>query len=106
MLRVQGVPTAGVVDVPALMLPLQAVIGGVINAPQAEWGAQVIAFASMIVDDVEDDLEAGTMQGLDHGFELHHLLADNPCAGVARLRRKEAEGTIPPVIAQPCLHEM
>jgi hypothetical protein len=46
------------------------------------------------------------MQSLDHGFELDHLLPDHPRAGIARLRRKEAQGTIPPVIARPLLHEM
>ena len=66
----------------------------------------MIAFAGMVVDDIEEDLDPSPMQGVHHGFELHHLLPDDPRAGIADLGRKEAQGTVPPVIDSPLLHEM
>ena len=60
----------------------------------------------MIVDDVEDDLQARAVQGFDHGFELGDLLSEDPSAGIARLGSKEAYGHIAPVVGETPLHEM
>ena len=36
---------------------------------------EVVALGGVVVDDVEDHLDAGAVQRLDHPLELAHLLA-------------------------------
>ena len=57
----------------------------------------------MVVDHVEDDLDAGAMQRLDHPLELLDLLAVRPGGGVGRVRRQEADRRVAPVVRQPSL---
>jgi hypothetical protein len=46
----------------------------------------VVALGGVVVDDVEDHLDAGRVQRLDHRLELLHLLAAVAVAGVGVLR--------------------
>ena len=59
----------------------------------------MIAFAGVVVDNVEDDLDAGCVQGLDHLFELDDLSALVAAGAVAGHGREKAEGVVAPVIA-------
>ena len=38
-------------------------------------GTVLVAFAGVVVDDVEDDLDAGLVEGLDHLLEFVDLVA-------------------------------
>ena len=65
--RVAG---AGVIHVVARICRHQTVIGGVVDAAEAQRGAQVIAFGGVVVDDVEDHLDARRVQRKHHLLEL------------------------------------
>ena len=57
----------GVVDEP--------VVRGVVDAPEAQRRPELVALGGVVVDDVEDDLDVGLVQRLDHRLELGDLLA-------------------------------
>ena len=63
------------------------------------------ALGGVVVDDVEDDLDAGLVQRLDHGLELGHLAVRLGGGGVGLVRREEPDGVVAPVIGQPALHQ-
>ena len=58
----------------------------------------------VVVDHVEDDLDAGRVQRLHHALELA-LRPGAAVGGVARLGREEAERVVAPVVAQALLDQ-
>ncbi len=72
---VEGVPGAGVVHVVLLLVVDEPVVGGVVDALEAQRRAEVVALRGVVVDHVEDDLDAGGVHRLHHRLELLHLLA-------------------------------
>ena len=75
---VEAVAGAGVVHVVTLVVIDQSVVRRVVDAAQRQRRAHVIALGGVVVDHVQDDLDAGRVQGLHHGLELLHLLAAVP----------------------------
>ena len=71
--HVERIAAAGVVHVVARALRHEAVVGGVVDAAETERRPQVIALRRVVVDHVEDHLDAGLVEGLDHGLELGDL---------------------------------
>ena len=55
----------------------------------------------VVVDDVEEHLDAGVVQGTDGGLQAD----DAGLAEIARLRREIGEGGIAPVVAQALLDQ-
>ena len=102
--HVEGVAGAGVVHVVALVVLDEAVVGRVVDALEAQRRAEVVALGGVVVDDVEDDLDAGGVHRLHHRLELLHLLAE-PAGGVVGVRREEAEGVVAPVVAQALVEQ-
>ena len=98
--RVQRVAAARVVDVEAPII-LQAVVGGVVEPAQTQGGTVLAALGGVVEDDVEDDLEPGGVQRLDHRLELDDLPAVRTPQCVLMVRGEEADRLIAPVIAQP-----
>ena len=64
-------------------------------------GPELVAFAGVVVDDVQDDFDACRMERLHHHFEF----AQRAGRGVAHLGREEADAVIAPVVAQTELDE-
>ena len=64
-------------------------------------GPELIAFGRMVVNDVEDDFDAGRMHGLHHGLEF----VDRPGREIPRLGREKTDRVISPVIPQALLHQ-
>lgn len=95
----QGVAAAGVVGVVAGVVG-EPVVAGVGDAAQREGGAALVGLGGVVVDDVEDDLDAGGVQGGDHVLELADLLAPGAGGGVAGVRGEVADGVVAPVVAQ------
>ena len=62
----------------------------------------MIALGGMIVDDVEDDLDAGIVQARDGRTKF----VKRPLQCVARRGRKKAERVIPPIVAQSALDQV
>lgn len=90
----EGVTGARRVEVVRLVLVDEAVVGSVVDAAEAERGAQVVALGGVVVDHVEDDLDVRLVQGLDHLLELLDLLARVRGAGVAVVGGEEADRVV------------
>jgi hypothetical protein len=105
---VEGVAAAGCVVVAARVAGHQPVVGRVVEALVAQGRAVLVALRGVVVDDVEDDLDARGVQARDHRLELPHLPAAAAGAGgrrVAGVRREEADRVVAPVVRQPLLPE-
>ena len=68
--HVERVAGAGGVVVVAGVVRVEAVVAGVVDAPERQRRAEMVAFGGVVVDDVEDHLDAGVVQGADHRLEL------------------------------------
>ncbi len=63
-------------------------------------GPEVVALAGVVVDDVEDDLDAGRVQRLHHRLELVDDAAARRCRRVAHVGREETDRVVAPVVDQ------
>src|SRR5688572_8832062 len=62
----------------------------------------MIAFASVVVDHIEDDLDAGLMQPIHSRGDFFELTGSH----ISRLGRKESKRVIAPVITQVTFQQM
>ena len=99
----QAVAGAGGVVVVLRLVVDQAVVGGVVDAAEAQRGPVVVALGGVVVDDVEDDLDVGGVQRLDHRLELLHLLPAGAVGGVGVVRGEEADRVVAPVVREALL---
>ena len=104
--RVEAVSRPGEIHVVAPVVRHQPVVRGVVDALEAEHRPQVVALGRVVVDDVEDHLDARPMQRLDHPLELPDLLAPRAGRRVQRVRSEEADRAVAPVVRQAPLDEM
>ena len=72
------------------------------NSPKAEGRPQLVAFGSVVVDNVEDDLDAGVVHLLYERLEP----AEPLCSQIFGMRREEPDRVIAPIIAQAALDQM
>ena len=72
LLHVQRVAAAGEVHVVARLPGLQPVVDAVVDAAQRQRRPEVVALGGVVVDHVEDDLDAGRVQRAHHHLELAH----------------------------------
>ena len=104
---VERVPGAREVLVVPRRVGHRAVVGEVVDAPEGQRRAEVVALGGVVVDDVEDHLDAGAVHRLHEPLELAHLLAVRPRRGVAGVRGEEADRRVAPVVRQaPRLEEV
>lgn len=101
MAQVHGIANARVVDVVARVVGQQAIVRRVIYALERKGRPTFIAFRSVVVNYVEDDLHAGIMEMSDHLFEFR----DRPSREVTRIRREEADRIVSPIIGQSLLDQ-
>ena len=102
MRELERVAGAGEILVIARLVGQQPIIRGVVDAAVAQRRAQMVALGGVVVDDVENDFDAGVVQRRDRGAES----VDGVAAGVARLRREEAERVVAPVVLQAAVEQM
>ena len=102
MRELERIAGAGEILVVARLVGQQPIVGGVVDAAIAQRRAHMVALGGVVVDHVENDLDAGIMQRRHRGAEV----VDGIAAGVTLLRRKEAERVVAPVIAQAPLDQM
>ena len=102
--HVQRVPGAGGVEVvaPAVGKP---VVRAVVDPFERQHRAEVIALRGVVVDDVEDDLDPGFMQGLHQVPELGDDLCDTP-RRVLVVRGEEADRVVSPVVTQAAVDQV
>ena len=118
--HVEAVAGAGEVEVVARVLVGHAVVGEVVDPAHRQDRAHVVALGGVVVDDVEDDLDADGVQRLDHRLELLHLTlrlsasgagqlaGDSAVAGdgVGVVRGEEGDRVVAPVVAQSTVDEV
>ena len=106
---VEGVPGAGVVGVVAAVVLLEPVVRRVVDALEAQRRPEVVALGGVVVDHVEDHLDARGVHRLHHRLELLDLLAVPSGlvhrGGVGGVRGEEAQGVVAPVVAQPLVQQ-
>ena len=98
--RVQRVAGAGEVHVVAGVIGHQPVVGGVVDALERQHRPEMVALGGVVVDDVEDHLDPGLVQRLDHPLELAHLLAAPAGGRVLRVGGEVADRRVAPVVAK------
>ena len=76
--RVEAVAGAREVHVVPRVVGREPVVGGVVDTLEREHRAEVVSLGRVVVDDVEDHLDARAVERLDHPLELPHLLAARP----------------------------
>ena len=63
----------------------------------------MIPFGSVVVDNIQNDLDARRMQAADHRLKFINAAR---VTQIARLGREKADRVVPPVIAQTALGQM
>ena len=66
----------------------------------------MIALGGMVVNDIENHLDARFVKRLDHLFEFLNLLADLTARGVFIVRRQITDRIVAPVVSQAALEQM
>ena len=54
MAHVQGITSAGIIDVVALLVGHQAVVGGIVDAAHGQRRALLVAFGGVVVDNIQN----------------------------------------------------
>jgi hypothetical protein len=60
----------------------------------------MIAFCRVIINYIEDHLNARSMHFLHHVFKFYYLFSGNASAGIAHIGRKKTNGIITPIIGE------
>src|SRR5262249_16807347 len=104
--HVQRVAAPGEIVVIAPVSIHQPVKRSIINPSETQCRSELISFAGMIVDNVENHFYSGAMKRLDGRLELDYLFTRAAAARVTTIRRKEADRVVPPVICKAAFNEV
>src|SRR5262245_2333471 len=88
--HVQRIAASGVIHIVAAVVR-QTIVRGVIDSAKAQGGSELVSFAGVVVNNIDDDFDPLTMKGPYHGFELRHLFAKHSRRRIAGLRRKKSD---------------
>src|SRR5215467_13522682 len=102
MRELERIAGAGEILVVTRLIGQQPIIGGIVDAAITQRRAHMVALTGVIVDDIQDYLDSGVVQRRDGRPKI----GDRVASGVARLRRKEAERVVTPIILQATLDQM
>ena len=93
--QIQRVSCAGIIHVisPA---PGQPIVAGVVEAPERQCRAKLIAFRRVVVDHVQNHLDPGRMKAADHRLQL----PDRTLGHIARLGGEKAKRVVTPMVLQ------
>ena len=104
---VDGVAAAGDVPVGVVVAACRSLrhpgVDAVVEAPEGQRRAVAAGLGGVVVDDVEDDLEPGGVEGAHHLLELAHLLAAVARGAVGGVRGEVADRVVAPVVDQAAL---
>ena len=101
MIRVERIAGPGEVLIEAPVV-LQPVIGEIVDAAERQCRTKVIALAGVIVNDIENDLDAGLVQPLDRCLKF----GDRTAREKARVRREKADCVVAPIIREAAARKM
>ena len=96
----EGISCARRIEVVPTIPVDEAVVGGIVDTPEGEGGTHVVTLCRVVVDDVEDDLNVGGVQGLHHRLELGDLRAGILRGSVIIVRSKVTDRVVAPVVRQ------
>src|SRR5207248_9935037 len=99
--QVKRVAGAGAVEV-AARVGSEPVVGGVVDAAKGKRRPELVTLASMIVDDVENDLDSSIVKQRHHGLEFGQRSARK----IARIGREEGNRIVTPIVGEPVLGEV
>ena len=85
---VQCVAATGIIGVTGLVF-CKNVVGLVRQTAETDGGTVFVAFSGVVVDDIEDDLDPGAMQRLDHIAKLVERAERIRSRAVSGMRRKK-----------------
>src|SRR5689334_20882696 len=102
MREIDGVAGTGIVDVVARIVGHEPVIVRVVETSKGERGTKLAALGGVVVDHVEDDLDARRMQASDGDA---HLLGGT-VGEVTRLYGEKADGVVAPIVAELAFQKM
>ena len=100
MIRVERISRPAVIGIPR-RIPVENIIRAVIEAAETQRWPAMVAFGGMVEDHVENDLDPGAMQCLNHVAELIHRAERVLPRAVCLVRCKERDRRVTPVIDQP-----
>ena len=106
MADIERIAAAGEIHVVARVVLDQAVIGGIVHPAQSQGRPHLVAFTGVVVNHIQNHLDAGAVQRLDHLLELAHLLALVAAGAVAGVGGKEIQRIVTPIVAQPGVREV
>ena len=96
----EGIARARRIEVVPTIPVDEAVVGGIVDTAEGEGRPHVVALRRVVVDDVEDDLDVGGVQGLHHRLELRDLRAGILRGRVTVVRGEVADRVVAPVVRQ------
>ena len=99
---VDGITGPGVLNVIAVLIRQRAVIGEVINALERQRWAQFIALCGVVINHIQNHLDARVMIGTNHLTKTLH----SPWAIIVWRQGEEAQGVIAPEVFQPFIKQM
>ena len=94
--EIERIPHPSVIDIVTGIVLVQPVVRGIVDTPETERGAQLVALCSVVVNHVQYHLDTGIVQAPHHGLELRELGATQ----IAKLWGKEIQRVVSPVVAQ------
>ena len=100
MVQPQTVAAAGPVAIARRIVWVQVVIGGVVDAAQAQGRAVLVGLCAVVVDHIEQHLQPGRVQSADHSAQLAARAAAGLATPEARGRCTPGNRVVAPVIAQ------
>src|SRR5512132_64807 len=98
MKQIQAVTSACEIEIEPGILRVQPVVGEIVDPAETERWAKMISFPGMIVNHVENHFDTSIVQAPHHRFELGHLLAHLPTAGIFSMRSEKGDSVVTPVV--------
>ena len=98
MVAVDGIAAPGEVEIVAALA--QQVIKFVIESAKGIGSAAIVAFAGVVEDDVENDLDVGLVKGADEVAELGHLVVFGAAVSVSAFRGGKGDAVVTPKILE------
>ena len=99
VVAIDRIAASRIIPVAAPVL-FEHVVDRVVEAAERYGRSKLVALGRVVEDDVENDLDAGLMQLLYHPFELLAPVRLPPTLRIGRLRRKEGDGAVAPVVCE------
>ena len=100
--EVERVAAAGEVIVIARLVRQKPIVGRVIDTAEAQCRPEMIAFRRMVVNHIENDLDACIVQARHRRAKRVQRIVRR----ITRLRRKKTDRVVAPVVAQAAKHQI